>query len=304
VGTAATVIGQAKQLASGFDGPRWSPLQEDHRKWCVALGDDYRTAAGVETDARATGLLDCRKNIAAAAAAGFNNRRPFGKQAHPSWRAPGPRGCADLGSASESLCHPFSEVARPGGTPCGRKDAMILNPTSEERNVGLLRRAVLRCRLPVGVVALIGLLLALAVHVAAIFGVDSESMWPRVWLLHSATFPLGLLAMLTGWALSSGRQSGLRGYIAVLPVPVRLLIGLALIYAAANMLALAPASGAGEPIIRDGHFFFNNHGAVRGVTEEQFHLQRAVTLRLYSAVWVYLYFLIVAFLLAARRRTR
>jgi len=64
--TAASVIGQARQLACGYDGARWS-LQEDHRKWCVGLGDNYRTAAGVETDARATGLADCRTKIATAA---------------------------------------------------------------------------------------------------------------------------------------------------------------------------------------------------------------------------------------------
>jgi len=75
-GTAATVIRQAQQLACGFDGPRWS-LQEDHRKWCVGLGDNYSTLAGVETDARATGLINCRKKIAAAEAAGLSDRPPL-----------------------------------------------------------------------------------------------------------------------------------------------------------------------------------------------------------------------------------
>ena len=42
-------------------------------------------------------------------------------------------------------------------------------------------------------------------------------------------------------------------------------------------------------MVHDGRYFFNNHGLIREVTEAQFHALRSVTLRLYSAVWVYLY---------------
>jgi hypothetical protein len=48
-------------------------------------------------------------------------------------------------------------------------------------------------------------------------------------------------------------------------------------------------------------FFFNDHGIIREVTEDQFHFQRSVSLRLFSSVWIYLYLFSVIYLLGARR---
>ena len=75
----------------------------------------------------------------------------------------------------------------------------------------------------------------------------------------------------------------------------------ALVYALATFLVFTPASGAGDPLIQDGRFFFNDHGIMREVTEDQFHLQRSVSLRLYSGVWIYLYLFSAIYLLGARR---
>jgi hypothetical protein len=61
----------------------------------------------------------------------------------------------------------------------------------------------------------------------------------------------------------------------------------------------AAASGAGDPLIQDGRFFFNDHRIIREVTEDQFHLQRSVSTHLYSSVWLYL--VAVVYLLGARR---
>ena len=120
-----------------------------------------------------------------------------------------------------------------------------------------------------------------------------------MWLLHAAVFPLILLAVLAPGAGSGQRTPSFRELLALIPWPVLLLIGLALIYVLAAFVLLIPESAGGAPLIKDGHFFFNDHGVVREVTESEFHFQRSTSI--YSSVWAYLY-LVAAVLLPCARR--
>jgi hypothetical protein len=56
--------------------------------------------------------------------------------------------------------------------------------------------------------------------------------------------------------------------------PAGLLLGAALVYAVITFFVYAPLSGAGDPIVKDGSFFFNDHGVIREVSEAQFHAER------------------------------
>jgi hypothetical protein len=170
-----------------------------------------------------------------------------------------------------------------------------------ERTGSLLRQVVLAVRFPAGVLALVGFILALVVHAASIRGVDSEAEWPSVWLLHGALFPLFILAILTAWAVAQPKTLSFRELLALVPWPALLLIGLMLVYVLANFVLLIPDSAGGAPLITDGHFFFNDHGVVREVTESEFHFQRSISLRIYSSVWAYLYLVAAVLLLCARR---
>jgi hypothetical protein len=69
----------------------------------------------------------------------------------------------------------------------------------------------------------------------------------------------------------------------------------------ANFVLLIPESASGAQLIKDGSFFFNDHGVVREVTEAEYHFQRSLALRLYSSFWVYLYLVAAVILLGARR---
>jgi hypothetical protein len=159
---------------------------------------------------------------------------------------------------------------------------------------------ILLLRLPAGLLALVGLLLALLVHAAALRGIDSEAQWPQVWLLHGAVFPLILLAVLAPGAASGQRTPNFRELLALIPWPALLLMGIALIYVLATFVLFIPES-AGAPLIKDSRFFFNDHGVVREVTESEFHFQRSISLRIYSSVWAYLYLVAAVLLLCARR---
>ena len=164
-----------------------------------------------------------------------------------------------------------------------------------------LRRVVLYLRIPVGIVALAGLGLSGLVHVASLRGIDIKSAWPSVWALHYALFPIIPLTVIAAGVVAGQKRLGLvlAGAAADL-----LVLAAAFVYAVATFAIFTPLSGAGDPVIADGRFFFNNHGVIREVSEGEFHLQRSITLRLFSSVWIYLYLFSAIYLLGARRPSK
>jgi len=186
--------------------------------------------------------------------------------------------------------------------PAARGDGSISLGSKWLEAVGsLLRhRAV---RLPVGLLALAGFSLALAVHAASVLGIDSEARWPWVWLLREGTYPVVLMTTLTVWAVAGTRRLRWRDFLSLIPAPALLLIALSLAYVAANfVLFLLRDSGWGLPFVRDGRFFFIDHGVVREVSEDRFHLDRSIVLRWHSGAWAYLYLVAALVLLGARRK--
>jgi hypothetical protein len=172
-------------------------------------------------------------------------------------------------------------------------------PATGKQPDALLRRLVAYVRVPAAIVAFAGLVLSVLVHVASIRGVDVESTWPNVWLLHYALFPIVLLTVFVGSAAAGRRRPSLRDFLGLVPPWALALLAAALLYALASLLVFASSSGAGDPTIENGRYFFNNHGVMREVSEGEFHSQRGVSLRLYSSVWLYLYLFAVIYLFSA-----
>jgi hypothetical protein len=52
---------------------------------------------------------------------------------------------------------------------------------------------------------------------------------------------------------------------------------------------LTPATGLGDPMVKDSRSFFNDHGTIRQVTESEFHVGQSRLLRLYSGLWLFLH---------------
>ncbi|MCE9522829.1 MAG: hypothetical protein K8S25_10410 [Alphaproteobacteria bacterium] len=154
-------------------------------------------------------------------------------------------------------------------------------------------------RLAIGVVALGLFVLALSVHVATIAGLGVEAKWPDVWYLHYGVFPLILATTLVIGRIA-GPNRKFRDVIKLIPMSGRVLIGLAMLYALANFVLFIPATGAGFPVVRDGKFFFVDHGITREVSEAQFHTLRDLTIRLFSACWLFLYLVATLYLLFGR----
>ncbi len=156
-------------------------------------------------------------------------------------------------------------------------------------------------RLLFGIAAALALALSLAVHIASIQNADVEASVPQVWWLHITSMVLCAAALLFV-ARIAGPMPRFRDLVATIPLWALAVIGVVFVYVIANFFLLVPATGAGDPVLRDGRYFFNDHGTMREVSETAFHAQRAASLRLYSSVWVYLGLIAVVLLLLARRR--
>ena len=156
-------------------------------------------------------------------------------------------------------------------------------------------------RVSIGIVAVLVLALAVAVHIASVVNVDVEASYPQVWWMHVTSMVLCGAALLFTVRIA-GPKPRLGDLIATIPLWALTAIIAALVYVFVNFFLLVPATGAGDPVLSGGRYFFNDHGTMREVSEGAFHAQRAVSLRLYSGVWVYLCLTSTVLLLMARPR--
>ena len=91
----------------------------------------------------------------------------------------------------------------------------------------LFRRVVLYLRIPVGIVALAGLVLSGLVHVASLRGIDIESAWPSVWALHYALFPMIPLTVIAAGVVAGQKRLGFRAFLRLVPAPALLVLAAA-----------------------------------------------------------------------------
>jgi hypothetical protein len=154
-------------------------------------------------------------------------------------------------------------------------------------------------RLVLGTMAALATMISLAVHIASAGGLDLASQYSPVWYIHEVSIVMGAVATIFVFR-GLGRRPRLSAVISLIPMWAMVAIAIAMIYALANLVWLVPASGAGDPVIADHRFYFNDHGAMHQVTQDQFHAERAKSLRLYSAIWFFLNLTTTLFLFAAR----
>lgn len=143
--------------------------------------------------------------------------------------------------------------------------------------------------------SLIGLVLALCVHIATFFGINPQQTVPYVWVLHVGIF-LGVLPLLIINNKTSGGRFGridIKQISKFVPRWLNILCVVIGIYAALNFgLAIALSEG-GVPDIRDGVYVLQNKGAfIRVLTEAEYNLHQAYEVRLFSGHWVLFYLLL------------
>ncbi len=138
-----------------------------------------------------------------------------------------------------------------------------------------------------GLIALAGFSLALAVHVAALFGIDVQTKVPAIWLLHVGIFVVFIPMVLQLRASGTDRRALLRG----LPRTVLLIGGCLMLYALFNFLFAGSTFGQGTAEFENGQYILQYRGKlIRHLTEAQYHAHQAELLRGFSGHWLIFYF--------------
>ena len=132
-------------------------------------------------------------------------------------------------------------------------------------------------------VAILGLCLSVAVHVATFCGIDPQQVFPAVWMLHVGIFAIWFPAILfTNRRIGSlpRREQGaarIRGTPRMMRAVLRPLFA----YTAFNFFfTIFVLQGGHSPTIRDSTFALQDSGRiVRALTEREYHRYRAYEVR-------------------------
>jgi len=137
--------------------------------------------------------------------------------------------------------------------------------------------------------ALGGFILALAAHVASLYGVDVQSLVPAVWALHVGIFIVfvPMIFQQRSSDFASDRFAMFRG----LPLWASATIAALFAYAFLNFFLPFGSGMDGSPSIRDGAFVLEQKGRlVREISETEYHARCAAVLRGFSGHWLLFYF--------------
>lgn len=148
---------------------------------------------------------------------------------------------------------------------------------------------------PIALVALLGFLLSLGVHVTALLGIDVSEKMPFVWGLH-----VGIFAVFIPFVFSIrkilGDKPTLIEFRKLIPGWVATLMFMLMGYTFINFALFMLATEGGSPIIHDGKFILQNHGhLIRELSSTEYAAFRANELRGFSGHWLMFYFVPFAF---------
>ena len=147
----------------------------------------------------------------------------------------------------------------------------------------------------IALIALLGFLVSLAVHISALSGIDVNTHWPSVWVLH-----FGIFVVFIPFVFSSRKAFGAKLKLAELrgsfPTWV-IAVGIAIFaYAAVNFLLFMLATEGGNPDFRDGKYVLLSHGKlIRELTQAEYSSFRANEIRGFSGHWLVFYFVPFAY---------
>jgi hypothetical protein len=152
-------------------------------------------------------------------------------------------------------------------------------------------------RYGLGVVALVGFLLSLVVHVQALMGIDVASPIPSVWLLHVGIFIVFLPFVLLSRKDFAGNRSWF-GMAKGLPLWVAVLGGGIFIYALVNFALFMLHTEGGNPTFENGKYLLMEHGKlIREITGTEYSAFKVNEVRGFSGHWLVFYFVPAAYFL-------
>ena len=148
-----------------------------------------------------------------------------------------------------------------------------------------------------GLLALAGFIASMAVHLAALSGIDVEERLPYVWALHAGIFVVAL-----PYAILNRNKPKVKPSWDMLGTAFSRwarFVGAGLFaYAILNFVLFIDATEGGNPTIRDGKYLLLNHGAlIRELTLAEFSAAKANVIRGFSGHWMVFYFGLTAYFL-------
>lgn len=155
--------------------------------------------------------------------------------------------------------------------------------------------------LPLGLLALTGLALSLAVHIAALLGIDVAAHVPWVWLLH-----VGVFAVFLPFVLLSRKSLPARPTAAelrsVFPGWV-LAVGLTLfVYVGINFILFLRETEGGSTAVKQNQYVLESHGRfIRNLTPAEYTAFNANEIRGFSGHWLIFYFAPFAYFLLRKK---
>jgi hypothetical protein len=146
-----------------------------------------------------------------------------------------------------------------------------------------------------GLFALLGFMLSLVAHIAALLGIDVADRFPYVWSLH-----IGIFAVFIPFVFSMHKTLGAKPKFADIKSNFPgwiVAIGLVIfIYAILNFILFVHNTEGGSPSIQDGRYVLSSHGKmIRELTEAEYHAFNANVVRGFSGHWMIFYFVPFAY---------
>lgn len=152
-----------------------------------------------------------------------------------------------------------------------------------------------------GLLALLGFIASLAVHIATLFQIDVAQYIPFVWVLH-----LGIFVVFIPFVFISRKLFGSRLSPNFLqdnfPTQVIMLGKVIMFYAVINFILFMIQSEGASPSVLNGKFALTSHGKLlREISENEYHVFQARVLRGFSGHWLIFYFVPLAFFLFRKK---
>lgn len=141
-----------------------------------------------------------------------------------------------------------------------------------------------------GYTALCGFVISLAIHFAAIAGIDLAHRFPPVWGMHVGMFVVFVPFVLTSQK-ALGRRPSLSQLRAAFPAWALILGAGLMIYVMFNFLFFMASAGNGSPELIDGKYVLQYRGKfIRDSSAAEFAAIGANMLRGFSGIWLLFYY--------------
>lgn len=154
------------------------------------------------------------------------------------------------------------------------------------------------------IVAAVGLVLSVMVHLSTIFGVDPIAVVPGVFWLHVLMFPPFAAGIVYTNRAIGKKGGGLESVMAAAPKWLVIMTACLFAYAFINYILFIVLQ-EGSPAVESGRYYLQSHGdMIREITEAEYHHAEALDARGFSGHWMLFYSVSVMMLLGSDRILR